>query len=960
MKTEEFFTRVIAPVGNLVIAALRGRNFWNVGNFDAAGAASKIAQLDVDPNITVYFAVGTHENNTDGTKVTRRKATAAWFKALALDLDCGPDKPYPTQKDGAVALYTALAAFGFPDPLLVSSGNGLHAYWPFQKEISAAHWEKMSIALRLALAQHSVQIDVSKIHDASMVLRPVGTQHKKQTPWKPVEVLVDCPDYDVLMLASKLQQWAGKVVNSTKLSPSKTLSPISAAILGGGFDPLNLDTVSLGCRQIAALLASGGATDAAGADVREPLWRASLGIAKYADNQQDAVVRLCGQHPDYDLQDNLNKLAGWRGTGPTTCAEFEKHCPTGCVGCPSKDVIKSPAQLSVQTQVVIPSVPAPLSLPPGYCLWRDKVYQEVEEEDENGQMKMKRELVCERPLIVLGRYTNHENAEACLRWSFKQPMAAEWHTHDMSTGLLAMGGSELVKYFGDKDLVISNPTMLNRLKTYMIDFLKYQQQTSESGLSMEAYGWQKNGAFLCGDRLINNGGATVPWRASKALISIADSVGIRGDRATWADMTKLLDTPDAAIHAFSMLVAGSGLLLPGSGIQSYVYSLYSVDTGTGKSLSLQLGNSLFGHPIELMLQASDTENALYKTMGSMGSLSAAMDEITKMKDRAAGFAFQAQTGREKKRLQSDAAMREPSHWHAPLRLSTNASVLDMYHAQRLHNDAEQVRTLELQLDNKRWVSGQNVRDLLRLLADNYGFAAPEIAAAILQAGSLRQVYDRAEKKFRQEFPSFAFEGDERFYAGGVISAYGVGCIGRNLGLFQFNIEHCVDMVLTQIENLRARRVATRRDCFDSIEQFLTEHQRCILTVHEDRTTTVSKQVAQSPYPQEVYVRVEIVSAQGQPTPGAGSRLIINIPRLRKWANDQEDFSGLVSQLKDAGAVLKEKERVTLNKGVIGVSPVQPQCLVLDLCHPALATGLSGSKPVAPTNATFAILQGGKP
>ena len=57
---------------------------------------------------------------------------------------------------------------------------------------------------------------------------------------------------------------------------------------------LDIDSIADKCAQVNALLESGGVTDAAGNPVDEPMWRASLGIAKFTPDPEVSVVLLAG------------------------------------------------------------------------------------------------------------------------------------------------------------------------------------------------------------------------------------------------------------------------------------------------------------------------------------------------------------------------------------------------------------------------------------------------------------------------------------------------------------------------------------------------------------------------------------------------------------------------------------------------------------------------------------------
>ena len=328
MDTKTFIKRITAHQDELVICVHRpdssGRNprgtFWNRGSFTSTDeAVAAIHSWDAEANSTVYFSVGKFADHrevdeTGKVKYKRKQDNATFFRALALDLDIGEGKPYDTQREGWEAMRLALKAIGMPKPMVISSGKGIHCYWPLTQDIKSAHWVKASIALRLALEENGVEIDTSKIHDPSMVLRPVGTHHKKQIPWKPVECKADCPDYEPVMLFGILKPWFNKAVQVSPVRrPSGVTkqSAVMAAVIGSG--DVVLESVLTRCNQLHAIADSGGVTDAAGNRVEEPMWRATMGLAKYCNDVPVAVIRLGGAHPDFDLDDSLNKMAGWHG-----------------------------------------------------------------------------------------------------------------------------------------------------------------------------------------------------------------------------------------------------------------------------------------------------------------------------------------------------------------------------------------------------------------------------------------------------------------------------------------------------------------------------------------------------------------------------------------------------------------------------------------------------------------------
>ena len=96
--------------------------------------------------VNVYFGCAKF-----GTENNRTHDNVAHLRALWLDIDCGPTKGVPNEKgkiEGYLDQQTGLAelqkfckAVGLPKPILVNSGNGIHAYWIFSDDVPVATWK---------------------------------------------------------------------------------------------------------------------------------------------------------------------------------------------------------------------------------------------------------------------------------------------------------------------------------------------------------------------------------------------------------------------------------------------------------------------------------------------------------------------------------------------------------------------------------------------------------------------------------------------------------------------------------------------------------------------------------------------------------------------------------------------------------------------------------------------------
>ena len=126
---KQFFQKVLPTQGNICIVGIKGDTVRPRFFEDLDSATAHMEALDKE-DFNTFFAVGTFEG-------MRRKADACiLMRAFFVDLDCGENKPYPTWEDGLIALHQFVSNTGLPQPVIVNSGRGIHAYWPFVDEIA--------------------------------------------------------------------------------------------------------------------------------------------------------------------------------------------------------------------------------------------------------------------------------------------------------------------------------------------------------------------------------------------------------------------------------------------------------------------------------------------------------------------------------------------------------------------------------------------------------------------------------------------------------------------------------------------------------------------------------------------------------------------------------------------------------------------------------------------------------
>jgi len=902
----------------------------------------------------------------------RRQEDATWFKTLALDLDIGPDKPYADKKEGWIALKDALEKIGFPLPMAVSSGNGIHCYWPLTAPITAAVWTRMSVALRLALQDHNVVIDFSKIHDSSMVLRPVGTHHKKQQPWKLVEVKRDCPDFDPVDLAMLLKPWANKAVKQTRSgSAGKPQSAIMSAVLNS--NDIDIQVVGQHCKQIKALLDTGGVYDAAGNPVEEPLWRASLPMAKHSKDPHQAIIWLAGKHPDFDMDANLEKMAAYKGTGPTTCAHFEQLCPKGCEGCPYKGKITSPAQLSSSATTTVEDAETgeilEVILPTPYVEKDGRIFKEVKVEtettDANGNTvtveSVEWDLVSPYLMHITGLYKDPQSGKSTFRLAIKYPMTG-WQEEDHDVGVIAAIGKEFSTFLLDRQVFgIKGAGQQEKLRGYLMDYLTLVQSQAPTGIDYVEFGWQDDGSFLCGENVINSPTGHTARRLRGAAERYGEIVKAHGSRDQWIEAMWMLNNPGTQTIRSAILLALAGLLGRESGNATLLVSIYSTETTTGKTLSLMAANSLIGTPRDLFMTAQDTANALYKVRGVLNSLPCTIDELTTLEDEAMSeMAYYLTLGREKIAMNKNRDLREPVTWDGPTLITTNFSLHQKFENYQSNNEPLKVRVLELQQHDRTFVkpdaTGYSHGYLFfDLIAKNNGWAYPELVQAVIDHGGTEALYKKGCEAFAKKF-NFLFEAQERFYRAGIINGWIVGKLGQKLGLLPFDVDETIQYLIDHVKKFRKDSDDNRKDVFDIVGQFLQEHNDQIIEVIEAYGS--NKEQVQLPAPERAVARLKIVNDQNNPVL-PGSQLAINQTAFKKWlARSRDNLDRIERELQDSNALISAKDRITMFKGCQNRNPGQAHCIIINVNHPRFADAIKSTTAKLQSAVSLAVLQGG--
>lgn len=940
MTPRDFFARVLVDEPSHVLTIGRTKDdgstiFWNL-NFETLDDAAIAASQHDNKGLTVYHALGTFADNEstrpDGkVKVERKAAQARLFRTLACDIDAGEGKPYPTGRDAAKALLTAVQAAPLPSPMLVSSGRGIHAYWPLDAAIDVSKWILASKGLRAVLLRHGVEIDESKICDPSMVLRPVGTFNRKDGA-RPVRLLQDAPDNPESFVLSMVTK-AGTAPPRAKPGPGKRLSAVASALLDtSDLPPADPVQVATKCEQLRHVSAT------MGADTAEPLWYAVLGVAAFCVDPEQTAVQWSRGHPKFDQQQTLAKLSQWRAntTGATLCSRFSVLNPGPCKTCVHAGKIYSPVQLSIPKVVAV----AGHKLPRGYRVNGDKIIRVVNDEVFP---------VCNMLLYMTDRFYDPEEEKMMCEVEAHLPVEGV-KVVNLPTDVLASGGEKFAAHLmnhgispGPNDLYIKNT------RVYLMSYLEELQAIRKPIDTYSAFGWNAAGTdFVLGNRLYSHKGDERIRLAPTVTADMHDCYNARGSLAHWTDATALFGIGGLEYHAMAFLMGLGTPLLKFTKLDGMMCSMFSPESGTGKTTTGHFILSAWGDPKLIQIGRNDTLNALYRSLSLQNSLPAYCEEITNITpEDLSNLIYNTAHGRERRRLTEKVTMRTTGRWSLILFSSSNQSLVGKIQIGKMSSEGEAQRMLEYPFDpnsvfTRSSKRGTTIgRQIATVIGDNHGLAGPELLKAYFKAPDLHDLvssgYDAVEREF-----GFTFEGPERYVQAAHTVAYLAAKIASRIGLIKFDYHRPFERSLQHVQDSRDSRDANRSDAFDILGAYVNES--IDVTVIERHNVVSHARHHYTPLPRaEALIRFEI--DQTNAAQFVGGYLFLSKTRFHQWCYKQGvDHGTVMRQLKGFGVTTRE-DRIALGRRTPLVTPAM-RVYSIPLTHPRFSKVLDSTLDTA--------------
>lgn len=904
---------------------------WGIGNyvdqkfFDTREEFdAQIAKL-VNRKFNAFFGCAKY-----GDEDNRKHANALYFRSLWMDIDCGEEKAKPNkngriegyidQSTGFQAAKDVFTKLNLPRPIVVNSGYGLHFYWPLAETVGRAEWEALSKRLRDLVQEHGLIVDPS-VFEASRVLRVPGTINFKWDTEAPVEVLSSKHDVTPYSVWKEILG-APDPEEDTSFLPRR-LSPLMESMMENRikrFKTIMLKSAEgTGCNQLLYCYQNQE-------EISYNLWRSALSIATHCVDRDSAIHKISQNHPNYNPGETEKKAADIGG--PHLCTTFESQNPGGCDGCPHKGKFKSPIVLGTEiaqlddgdgsaqpaddetglvasnhpilTGVVASNHPV---LPEPYFIAKSgAIYLRSQDEEDPA-------LIYENTFYVVKRMTDPVLGEmALLRLHLPKDGMREFAL-PLSTMVVKDRLREAIAQKG----VATSTKQMESLLYYLIVSVKNLQVTNKAEIMRTQFGWcDNNTKIVVGDREISVEGSfySPPSSATKEIAPHMQKVGTL---EKWKEVFNLYNAPGLEPNAFAALCGFGSLLLKFTGMEGAMINVIHPTSGSGKSTTLYVANSIFGHPRKLGSMWKDTFNTKMHKLGVMNNILNTIDEITNTKsDEFSDMAYGISQGRGKDRMKSQSnEMRvNLTSWQSMTLCSSNASFYERLGLLKDRPDGEVMRLLEYKIEPKNIISTELGKEMFdRQLLENYGHAGDIYAEWLVNnLDELKNTLVQVQGKIDRDAQ---FTRRERFWSAVAACNITGGLVAKSLGLHDYDMKRIYDWLIATLKEMKEDTAPPPSSVTATLGDFINAHINNILVVdgHADARTDLSPAPKLEPRG-ELHIRYEPDT----------QRMFIAMPAFRKYCGDRQiHYKEFTKDLTAQGVLLGVSNK-RLSKGMKFVSP----------------------------------------
>jgi len=861
MDTAKFLSMVLGDEGFYCLVSIKeGRTVQKF--YVTQASLIEAANQGDSTGCDVYFALSTFV-----TDKTRKANNISQVKSLFLDLDCGPGKPYPTQKDAVVALQSFCKTCALPTPsAIVNSGRGIHVYWVLSKPHTREQWLPVAEGLKAACAAHGLHADPTVTADAARILRIPNTHNYKGTPPLNVKVLRGTDStVDLSGFAEKLGALDIAVAPSL---PQREFSDQDKkdmeAVLGSHTKKfgrlITLTGNGRGCNQINRALLEPNTLSYGD-------WTHALSIAKHCEEAPVAIHIVSKGYTGYSPEETEKVAASLEV--PHLCVTFEKDNPAGCEGCPHKGKIRSPIKLCMEVREATPEenvvqVPAkpkkatpPAEVVPGGgggTLFADQ------DQDQDPAQRMLSYTIPPFPFPYIrpsggGVWKRVKNKDGDVEeeriWPTDLYLVSRMEDPTLGPCFLFRHHT---KRDGVKDFVIQGVKLTSRdkfreamgmndihliegmpLMKYINRWVEELQSTQDEILVKAQFGWtEDHKSFVLGDREIF-ADRIIDNPPSARTAQYFPHFAKKGTLEGWKGVTAFYNRPNMEEHQYMFgLSFGSPLMEFVPNIAGAIYHVMSAESGFGKTTGQWGGASVWGNHKKLVLKGKDTGNSVWNRAEAFKNIVLYIDELSNYPAKdASDFAYAISDGEQKNRM-SNAGLNAERYrgveWSLLCGTSANMSLLEKMTELRTLPKGEAQRVMEATVRQQILSPEDNLKaqTLNDDLEANYGHAGEIYIQHVLQ--NLPAVQKLLKETIASIIKDAGLTSQNRFWTAQTGATLTGLTIAKHLGLLDFDLEAMRKWIIDKLMRLVLNMQDMDIDISDLVGAFYSDNTRSILRV----------------------------------------------------------------------------------------------------------------------------------
>jgi hypothetical protein len=847
----DFLARVLSPTGYTCIATpapAPHKGFSHYRLTDKDKIEWLIKKL-LSEQKNVYFAIGTlreKEIEVAGVTKIRVAANIHEIKSLILDLDVGANNPkkYPSQRDAVQSLMKFCKETNLPTPIIVSSGYGIHVYWPFTQAVAADVWRPVAHKFKQLTESCGLLADPARTSDMSSVLRVPGTMNfKKAADPKPVAVLNKHPVVDTPFDALKTLIEGSLASMGVTAKPLVTSKKIDSGL--GSFDiaqePASLKEIAQQCLQVKALIEQPKTAP-------NPLWFHTLQLLRFCNEPMKMAHYISRPYPGY-TEAETNEIMDRHEReehGPTLCATFDSKCPGGCEGCKHRGKITTPLVLGrslkpiteatklvvehgngEETVVEIPPAPYPY-----VRTTSGKIAVRVKDEDGKD---LPPEMIYEYDIYPIKRM--FDEVEQTETYTFRHHLPKDPQREFTVPAFLLYDRHKIMETLG-RSGVCPDPSTKDQVVNYMLGYIRSLQATVSADQIYNQMGWRNNNTeILIGNRCYTKDGVHLV-KVNDQFKHVVEKFTQKGDIEKWKKVIMEYDVPGLEEYAFGLMMGFGQLAFKFSGYQGAVFN-YNGEGGCGKSTVLRMIHSIYGAPTETAILHHDTTNAKLAMLGCYNNLPVTYDETTNIPALdLSDLTYAISNGRGKESLKQDRTLREnTSTWQLVSYGTSNGSMNQRLISFKGANSGEMFRLMERNVFKTGHFTLEQAQKAFGPLVENHGLAGGIIAnwmvTHVAETQELMQQYTTEINTRAGAISS------ERFWvAMGAQAAFGA-YIGNLLDLHSYSLENTIAHAVKVILELRGGTVAETKTPIDVLVEYMNVHIKNTLVVRCNETSVAA-------------------------------------------------------------------------------------------------------------------------